>query len=498
MKKSSHLKKNSFLLSRQKKILVKKLFFVIIILACIIYILHLVGNRAWPWLNDKNYNPLITKRINAPIDFNIFFNDVVGDDVLSSRIIAAIDSARSSIKIAMFALTSPQIISALDRADKRGVIIKLVYDESNRNRYAVALGKFFDTGMARGAGVDNPKHNIGYYMHHKFIIIDEGFDDEQLITGSLNWTDWQQQYDPSYFIITRRPEIINIYNQEFMRLWRGQSGVAKLRDNDYQPWIGEFKYNNATLELWWGPGFKENSYRQRLLDLITAATQSIEVAIWQLTDRDIAQALLVQATKGVSVAIVTDDYTLWSRDSAFPYLIKQKEQLGLDNLIIASDSWRSVDLDNIYKIVGRDFFNSYFHRHGALIDNKILALGTANWSYRGFWSNDESGLVTDDFDMIQAWQQSWDYHYHSLQAQELHFFKNEQVLTLGDKFDQFYGKNLLAICELSGDSVKPLILSQTILADLNQKIMLKGDCPNVVQVFIYDDNNKLLGAGRAN
>jgi len=498
MMKSFYSKQNSFLPQWQQKklisILIKGgLFFMIVLI-----FVYIGGNKMRDIFQRDNYYPQTKERIGANLDLEILFNDQVKSDVFSQRIVQVIDGAKQSIKIAMFALTSPAIISALDRAEGRGVVIELVFDESNRERYYASLINVFLEGQAVSGGVDDEVYNVGYYMHNKFVLIDNGLADARLIAGTLNWTDWQEQYDPSYLIITSRPEILEVYNAEWERLWSGISGTNKLRQSNYQPWAAEFVYNNATLELWWGPGFKENSFHQRLLDLIAQAENNISVAIWQLTDYDLARALLAKAIQGVKISIITDDFNFWSSNSEFSYLLKQKELLGLDNMEIITDSWRSVDLDKIYQVEGEDFFNSYFHRHELLVDNKILALGTANWSYRGFWGNDESNLVTDDLNVIQAWQESWNYHYQNLQAQELYFEKNDQVLTLVNGFDKLIGKNLLAICEVSNEAVKPLILGQATLNDLNRDVEMIGSCPHLIQVFVYDDDNKLVGAGRVN
>jgi phosphatidylserine/phosphatidylglycerophosphate/cardiolipin synthase-like enzyme len=220
------------------------------------------------------------------------------------------------------------------------------------------------------------------------------------------------------------------------------------------------------------------------------------VAIWQLTDRSIARALLARAASGVSVQIISDDYNLWAKDSEFSYLFKERARLGLDNLEIISDGWRSLDLDNIYQAADGGFFNSYFHRHDLLIDDRMLTMGTANWTYRGFWQNDENALVTDDQEIIQAWLNSWNYHYQALRSKKLLLTGTATGFTLdSQQAAGWQNENLLAICEVSGAVRPPEILLQTVLTDSSTTFSIAAPCPQPINLFIYNNQNDLLASG---
>ena len=52
-------------------------------------------------------------------------------------------------------------------------------------------------------------------MHHKFVIID----DELLINGSFNWTSRAIFGNNENILITKDPDILNPYKEQFDKLW---------------------------------------------------------------------------------------------------------------------------------------------------------------------------------------------------------------------------------------------------------------------------------------
>ena len=97
---------------------------------------------------------------------------------LIDAIIEKINTATSSIHIAMFSLTNPNIVDALLRAKQRGVELHIIVDTRFSKQKAIK---------------QLAKHTPNIYVatlkkkacfHHKFAVIDE----KSLITGSGNWS----------------------------------------------------------------------------------------------------------------------------------------------------------------------------------------------------------------------------------------------------------------------------------------------------------------------
>ena len=96
------------------------------------------------------------------------------------RVLAVIGEAKSSIHIALFTFTHPQILKALIKAKERGVALHMAID-------------FYSShGASKKAIAALQKEKIfplislgGKLLHHKWALIDES----KLLLGSANWTE---------------------------------------------------------------------------------------------------------------------------------------------------------------------------------------------------------------------------------------------------------------------------------------------------------------------
>lgn len=95
------------------------------------------------------------------------------------QILSLINSAKSSIKIAMFTFTHPKVLEALSYAKDRGVQIHVILDYLSHKGASKKLAKSLGKLNIRVS------HNRGIQMmHHKLAIIDN----YTIIMGSTNWT----------------------------------------------------------------------------------------------------------------------------------------------------------------------------------------------------------------------------------------------------------------------------------------------------------------------
>jgi phosphatidylserine/phosphatidylglycerophosphate/cardiolipin synthase-like enzyme len=95
------------------------------------------------------------------------------------RLLALIEGASKTIRIAMFTLTHPQIAQALNRAVKRGVRVSIIVD------YYSARGASKKTvELLKKAGAEIYLSQGPQLLHHKWAIIDQ----DTFAMGSANWT----------------------------------------------------------------------------------------------------------------------------------------------------------------------------------------------------------------------------------------------------------------------------------------------------------------------
>jgi len=146
----------------------------------------------------------------------VFFS---ATDGCKDEIIKSINSAQKSIKIAIYHITSREIMQALIDAKKRGLDIKIVADGEQ------AKDKFSKVSLLIKEGVDvkitdystRKKRFLTPKMHHKFMIIDRKY----VMTGSFNFTASAEELnDENCVFIYDSVEVVEKFEREFERLWK--------------------------------------------------------------------------------------------------------------------------------------------------------------------------------------------------------------------------------------------------------------------------------------
>ncbi|KEY39094.1 nuclease NucT [Helicobacter pylori] len=128
-------------------------------------------------------------------------------------------------------------------------------------------------------------------------------------------------------------------------------------------------------------------YEQRdalnsLISGISSARESVKIAIYSFTHRDIARAIKSVASRGIKVQIIYDyESNHNNKQSTIGYLDKYP------NTKVCLLKGLKAKNGNYYGIM---------HQKVAIIDDKIVFLGSANWSKNAFENNYEVLLKTDD------------------------------------------------------------------------------------------------------
>jgi phosphatidylserine/phosphatidylglycerophosphate/cardiolipin synthase-like enzyme len=134
-----------------------------------------------------------------------------GEDC-TARIVAVLDRARTTLLVQQYELTSPDLTQAVLAAHRRGVVVRVLLDKSQRwSRYSGA------DALANG-GVPVAIDDFRGIAHNKVAVVD----DETVIGGSFNW---------SRSAATRNVENVTIIRDraiaaEFARNFELRAGVA--------------------------------------------------------------------------------------------------------------------------------------------------------------------------------------------------------------------------------------------------------------------------------
>jgi phosphatidylserine/phosphatidylglycerophosphate/cardiolipin synthase-like enzyme len=116
-----------------------------------------------------------------------------------------ISMAKQSIDLASYALTDPPIVDALNDAERRGVVIRIVLDPRERHDFA-KLGDLSDNVRIKRGGP---------FMHLKAYSIDG----EVLRTGSANFSTSGENAQDNDLIIIREAGAAAKFDAHFERMW---------------------------------------------------------------------------------------------------------------------------------------------------------------------------------------------------------------------------------------------------------------------------------------
>jgi len=322
-----------------------------------------------------DYKPQIKVYDNYFDDHKVNFTEIM---------VRHINEAQNQIYASIYSFNLGDIRDALAKASDRGVDVTIIYNANRSLKFEAFLGNKKKKFTVFYAGVENEPEDH-YSMHHKYMIVDPGLPSEILLTGPWNWSHFQEDLDPNILLEIKDPEIIESYVEETKRILRGNYGYKKFRDLNYIPWDKKITYSNDEVtEIWISPGRKKNSIESRIIDLIDEANQTIDVGITIFNSDIIARKLIGKAKEGVEVRIVIDVQSNENDESIIPWVKEKISKENLNNITIYEGGTRATEENPDYSI---------FHYHNLIIDNEIVLTSTANWTYGGFFLNDENTLI---------------------------------------------------------------------------------------------------------
>lgn len=127
------------------------------------------------------------------------------------QLVNLINSAKSTCDISIYSLTKPNIVDAIVKAKKRGVIVRVISDktQSKGKSQKVAL----DTLKIVKIPVKINKHSG--LMHMKDVIIDNSI----VTTGSFNYSKAAAENNDEVFVIIKEKKIAEDFHNEFEKMW---------------------------------------------------------------------------------------------------------------------------------------------------------------------------------------------------------------------------------------------------------------------------------------
>ncbi|TLD83536.1 DUF1669 domain-containing protein [Helicobacter sp. MIT 11-5569] len=126
---------------------------------------------------------------------------------------------------------------------------------------------------------------------------------------------------------------------------------------------------------------------EALLHTIKNTQNTLDIAIYSFTNREISKAIRDIAKKGVKVRIIYDKKSNQNANkSTIGYLAKLK---NIETCLLEGERSKN----------GK--YNGLMHIKMAISDSKYLMLGSANWSKSAFETNYETFLILNDTKLAQ-------------------------------------------------------------------------------------------------
>jgi cardiolipin synthase A/B len=268
-----------------------------------------------------------------------------GDD-LRQLYLDAINGAQRSIRLIIYALTDPQLISALRTQSQKGVDVRVVADALASPQLDQKLGSKISTLRRFGPGL----------MHQKLLAVD----DEQLLVGSANLTSESLRMHANLVAAVSSEALAKMVSI------KADSYKIEGRATAYPKEL--FDVGGQALEFWFLPDNKQAL--ARLKELLSAAQKTVQVAMFTWTSRELAQAAIQAALRGVKVDLVIDQKSAKGASAKIVKLFKQK---GI-NVSVSQGG-------------------PLLHHKFLLIDGETLVNGSANWTRAAFSQNDDCFFV---------------------------------------------------------------------------------------------------------
>ncbi len=286
------------------------------------------------------------------------------DDV-EEEVLRLLDQAKEEVVIAHYNIRRESILNKLVELHERGVKVRVAVDKTN-------AGREWNTGddLLEQAGIELVRTKPSgrrALMHFKVCVIDQ----ETVMTGSYNWNATAALANDENMLVVRDEELAGVYRQEVLEvLGDGPSEFQGGKVNEF-------------FELHFAPDERLDSV---LASQIRKAQDSIDIAMFGLTERKVQKELIKALERGVKVNIVTEQ--------------KMANKTPLDEKVEQAGA-------KVVRAANRVGPYSAMHHKYAVVDGKRLITGACNWTKNGTRYSDEDILVVDSEALARQYQENF-------------------------------------------------------------------------------------------
>ncbi len=280
-------------------------------------------------------------------------------------LVNAINDAQSSVDVAMYNINLKEIEMALLQAEQRGVRVRIVMESDALD------GRVPRNLVEKGIPiVSDGKESL---MHNKFMVIDQ----TQVWTGSLNLTESGMTEDRNNLVRLNNTDLAQLYTDEFEEMY-----IAKKFGNDSpasELKKTQYDVDSIPVSVYFSP---DDRVMEFILNEVNQAQQTITVLGYSFTSDPLAEALIERAHYGVQVSGVFD------RDMYKANIGTEYDRLVSAGLFFCLDGESGL-----------------MHNKVIVIDEKMVILGSYNFTASAERYNDENVVFLYDRDIAQEYLQ---------------------------------------------------------------------------------------------
>jgi phosphatidylserine/phosphatidylglycerophosphate/cardiolipin synthase-like enzyme len=265
---------------------------------------------------------------------------------------AAIDSARLSVDVAVYSLSLNSVRDALINAHKRGVRVRMVMESDNLDRS--------DPQRIKDAGIPILGDRREGLMHDKFVVIDNF----EVWLGSMNFTDSGGYEDNNNLMHIRSKEMAADYTKEFEEMFVDDKFGQDIVPQTPNPHV---TVDGTAIDVYFSP---DDGVQANLLTLLQGAQHSVHFMAFSFTSDELGGELRTLAENDVKVSGVMEEEQV-------------KSNVGTE-----FDPFRQANLDVLI-----DGNEGQMHHKVMIIDEKIVVMGSYNFTNSAETRNDENLLV---------------------------------------------------------------------------------------------------------
>ncbi|NGX42623.1 MAG: Phospholipase D [Chlamydiae bacterium] len=266
----------------------------------------------------------------------------------------AIKEAESSVQLIIYTLTDKKILHALRTQSEEGIDVQIICDAEASRSVVKKLGPKVKTVLRKAKGL----------MHQKILVVDG----KKVWIGSANMTPTSLRAHHNL--------VLGLQNSDLAKNILEKKQTMTDKGAIHPVTTCNFDIGGQDVEMWFLPDNPDGD--KRIKQLIQTAKKTIKVAMFTWTRLDLVNEIIHAKNRGVATQVALDAH------SGAGVSAKVAAALHSGGVPIRFSKGEAI-----------------LHHKFMIIDDRVLVVGSANWTHAAFTKNDDCFVVLQDLTVPQ-------------------------------------------------------------------------------------------------